>query len=145
MMGINKHLYKVLPVSKNFGTNYVHIMKNEYILLRSTFFLNCTVYKVIHVAYGRGQPPMEHESVFMVLRQLSHTFFHHIFREIDSLEGKLHENRDLCLFCLLLYPQPLEQCLAHWSAPKISAEWRNALLENHARSLFPAELPKNPV
>lgn len=27
MTGINGHLYKVLPVSKNFGTSYVHIVK----------------------------------------------------------------------------------------------------------------------
>lgn len=37
--------------------------------------------------------------------------------EIILLESKLHKNMDLSLFCSLLYPQPLEQCLAHgrWS------------------------------
>lgn len=68
-MGVNGHLYKVLPVSKNFGTNFVHLVKNEYILLCSKLFKKLAycinIWVRIHMAYGSGQPPLEYGLIFI--------------------------------------------------------------------------------
>lgn len=65
------------------------------------------------MAYDRGQPPMEYGLIFMALGPLLHTFLHHTLGQIISLESKLHKNKDISLFCSLLYAHPLELCLAH--------------------------------
>lgn len=73
------------------------------------------------MAHDRGQPPMEYGLIFMALGPLLHTFLHHALGQIISLErvksslveSKLHKNKDISLFCSLLYAHPLELCLAH--------------------------------
>lgn len=49
-----------------------------------------------------------------------------------SVECKPHENRGFCLFCLLLMPQSLEQCLTH-SEASVNITWMKACCSSSFR------------
>lgn len=46
-----------------------------------------------------------------------------------SLENKLKESRDVCIFCLLLHPKILDQCLAQYRC-SMNLQWINEYIFN---------------
>lgn len=122
MMGINGHLYKVLPISKNFGAKFIQWRISIFYCVLNSLEIG-TLYKVYGLGYTWHVEEVSHlwnmdGSIFIALGQLLHTFLHYILGEIISLESKLHENKDPFLFCSQLYPRLLEQYLTHQRCSK---------------------------
>ena len=65
---------------------------------------------------------------------LPYWFLYLVYCLSPQPERQLYEGRHFCLFCLLLYPQLLQQCLAHAGAQKIRVE---SLKGHFLLSVFP--------
>lgn len=65
------------------------------------------------MAYGSGPPPLEYGLIFIGIWAVA-TYFSLSYPWEKLFYQKVSSTRTwIFLFCSLLYPQPLEQCLAH--------------------------------